>query len=128
MTHEQKLDQLRQSQDYQRPVIAGEAREFCLGPYGLRLAKERGVDVLSDEHEGFASFVAQLWAGLLPFDTELEMDDVGDVLSLKDMLRLKHLVSLADSDGAEAEGKPEASAAVAAAEAARNGTMETTSA
>lgn len=104
MTHEEKIEVLRKSPDYSRPVIGGVEREFCLGPYGLRLAKDRGVDVLGPDLDGFDGFVGQLWAGMLPFDPDLTMEDVGDVLSLRDMKRLRPLVLMTDD---EAEGKPE---------------------
>lgn len=95
MDHDQKLDALRESPDYRKVQIAGREREFCLGRYGMRLAKERGVDVLNaDKLPSMDGVAALLYAGCLPFDRGLEFDDFADLLSGRELLALAPLVNM----------------------------------
>jgi hypothetical protein len=96
MTTAEKLDALRESPDYRRVTIGGVGREFCLGRYGMRLAREQGVDVLAAEKlPDMDGVAALLYAGCIPFMEPVEsFDDFADLLSGRELLALAPLVNM----------------------------------
>ena len=106
MTDEKKRDILRASPAFHKVDINGIEFEFAYGEWGRDLAKAQGMDPLDEEHDGFKSFIAQIWSGMLPFDPDLKYEDVAHIMTYEDVMKLKPLLSFGLDD--VAEGKPEA--------------------
>jgi len=92
-------DRLRRHPDYTRITIAGEEREFFLGPHAYTLAEERGVDALT--MEGHRAAVAQLYAGCLPFagDDFPDFADFCTLVSAQEMGRAVRLLRFPEAEG-----------------------------
>ena len=96
MTKEERLTRLKEHQDTLQVEYAGEERYWLLGRYALHLVKQAGED--PDEilgsvggdgmTEDMDMFAKILWAGFLPFDEDLEYEEVQMLLSMGDMARL----------------------------------------
>ena len=84
--------------------IGGEQKDFLAGAYGFRLAKKNGVEVDFGglERNDPVAIVDYLYAGLLPFDPDLDYDLFSVMLSEKEMARLAEVVQ---EDGEEGEGE-----------------------
>jgi hypothetical protein len=87
--------------EYSREVhveIGGETRRVLLCLWGLCLAEEKGFDISEielDEEEAqerkgnLKQMLDLLWIGMLPFNEELEVKDLGMQVGLNDMEALE---------------------------------------
>jgi hypothetical protein len=104
---DQVEDILREKPEYRTIDFAGEEREFMLGDYALRKAKENGVDgfaalqdVMPEEGEqprmdiGIITSITDLvYTGMLPFkETAMDHEMVSVHMSMAEAVRLQETV------------------------------------
>lgn len=102
MTKEELQEALRNHPDTIEIEFAGKERPYFIGNRTFALLRERGFDpnkvfpfdLTEEEIEeegitGQSDRAAQLvWAGLLPFDEDLELEDVEALMSAREMTAL----------------------------------------
>ena len=121
MTFDERAEKLRRHPDTIEIEICGEPRPWFLGKLTFDLAKAKGSALgevfaqLSTAGEDLGAqmdaFGRLVYAGLLPFDETIELDDVAPFLSVGDMNRMAPLLTGRLEEVAEEEqGKAEAQA------------------
>ena len=126
MTFDERAARLANHPDTVTVAIAGEERPWFLGKVTFDLAKAKNIelgDILGqfedvDEDAALGSvsgmldnFGQLLYFGMLPFQEDLELEEVTDFLSLGDVPRLLPVIMAPLSEHAEVErGKAQAEA------------------
>lgn len=107
MTPKEKREALKAHPDTVTIHFAGEDRRWMLGKYAFDLVRKSGMEVedviggAATEEEIMAQGIGEnldmvarmLWAGLLPFDPDLELEWVELMLSMKEMNKIREVLN-----------------------------------